>query len=129
MKKFTNPFKGKTFWQVFKEELFIVPIVMLLFLKINRMLVSYYPKGFFFDPSSQFESIFYSLVVLTMVFWSAQFAYRMTFPLIHKDFLKRFYFGFSDMSDEKKEDYGFKLFVVFVLVAEAAYVVDCHQLN
>jgi len=117
IKNFFGKIYNSDFIRTFKEEIIIVPLLLLAFYLFNQLLLLLFPQGAFFDFASQIETIVSKIVLYFITLWVAHLALKMSFPKIYKFLHDHIYFNFDDISKEKKIEYAIKFILVFILAA------------
>lgn len=108
--------KNTDFWKTYKEEIIIVPILIIIFYILNYIFISMFPNGSFFDFISQMETLFFNILTYLVTVWVAHFMIRITFPNIYKH-LHEIYHVFNKLTDKDKNIYAFATLFVSILAA------------
>lgn len=114
-------FKNSKFFRQYKEELIIIPILLLIFWGFNHIAIALYPEGAFFDYVSEIETILFKIVIFIITLWTAHLALRMSFPKVYEYLQDDFYFKFNDLDNDKKSNYAIKFILVFILAAALVF--------
>ena len=109
------------FYQTYKEELIVVPLLLIAFYIINYLLISLFPHGAFFDFYSEIETIVSRIVIFTVSLWTAHLALSVSFPKIYKFLHELIHHKFDTLSEEKKIDYAIKFILVFIIAAALVF--------
>lgn len=121
IKNFFIKIKNNDFYKTFKEELIVVPLLLIVFYLINGWLISMFPQGAFFDFYSQLETIISKILLFSISLWIAHLALIISFPKIYRYLHDSIYHNFSKISDEKKLDYTVKFILVFILASALVF--------
>lgn len=105
----------KNFINTFKEELLIIPLLLIAFFALNWGLSYLFPESAFFDFFSQIETIAFRVVSFVVALTIAWFGLRIAFPQIFRYLKDEFYQNFDDLPDELKRKYAIRFFLVFVI--------------
>ncbi|MBN1214212.1 MAG: CHAP domain-containing protein [Candidatus Lokiarchaeota archaeon] len=122
-------FKNSKFFRQYKEELIIIPILLLIFWGFNHIAIALYPEGAFFDYVSEIETILSKIVIFIIALWTAHLALRMSFPKVYKYLQDDFYFKFNDLDNDKKSNYAIKFILVFILAAALVFSAKAQSTN
>ncbi len=106
----------KKFLNTYKEELVVIPVLIIGFFLLNWILSTAYPNSAFFDVSSQMETMYFRLVSVVVCFAFAWMALRISFPQVYDYLREDFYHNFEDLPSETKRKYAVRIFLVFVIV-------------
>lgn len=116
-KNIWNKFKSSDFYKTYKEEMFVIPIIILLFYLLNTFLINVFPDGAFFDFASNIETIFYKILMLFLTLFFGHFTLRISFPKIYKEMHEDIYDNFSTLEESKKIKIEVIFIVVFLLIS------------
>lgn len=105
-------FKSSDLYKTYKEEIIVIPIIILIFYLLNTFLITTFPDGAFFDFASNIETIFYKILMLFLTLFFGHFALRISFPKIYKEMHEDIYENFSTIEESKK----IKIEVIFIIV-------------
>jgi hypothetical protein len=114
-KKIWGKFTGSNFYKMYKEELRIIPILLLVFLIFNKVFILLFPEQAFFDYAGELETIILKITTFFITLWTSNLALRMSFPGPYKFIRDKFYNRFDELPSEKKMEYSVKLILVFIL--------------
>lgn len=114
--KILKKIKESSFFKMYKEELFIVPLLLILFYLFNYLMITLFPNGAFFDYYSEIESIVSRIVIFTISLWIAHLALSVSFPKIYR-FLHKMVMNFDDIPQDKKIEYTIRFILTFILAA------------
>jgi len=109
--------KNTDFYKTYKEEMVVVPLVILAFYLLNGLLISMFPHSSFFDFFSQIETIVSKIVLFVVALWVAHLSLRVSFPKVYKFLHEDFYQNFDSYTTEKKIEIAVKFILVFILAA------------
>ena len=122
-------FKNSKFFRQYKEEMIIIPILLLIFWGFNHIVIYLYPESAFFDYVSEIETILSKIVIFIIALWTAHLALRMSFPKVYKYLQDDFYLKFNDLDDDKKSNYAIKFILVFILAAALVFSAKAQSTN
>ena len=116
MKKLWLSFKETEFYRTHKEELVIIPILLVVFFLINLIFSFVFPQSALFDVPSQMETLFYFSLKFSSIVAIAWFGLWVAFPPLHRQ-LNRFYHEFDNLELFWKNVYATIFFLVFLIAA------------
>lgn len=111
-----NKIKNSDFFKTYKEEMVVIPILILMFYIINILFISMFPNGAFFDFASQIETIFYSILKFLIAIWTAHFMIRITFPKIYYHLHNNIYHNFDKLPTVYKNKYSVYILIAMLIV-------------
>jgi len=117
MKSSIKKTKNTDFYQMYKEEMIVVPLLILAFYLFNILMVTLFPRGAFFDFYSEIETIITKILIVAVSMWTAHLALRVSFPRIYKFLHDELLHKFDTLPQDKKLDYAVKFILVFILSA------------
>lgn len=112
-----NKIKKSDFYKSYKEELVVVPILVIAFYYINHYLISEFPNSAFFDFFSQIETLMFKGISFAIAIWISHLGLRIAFPKVYKYLHNNFYDKFENIEDDKKVEYSVKFILVFIIAA------------
>jgi len=121
MKKLWLKIKNSDFYKTYKEELIVVPILILVFYFFNYILITWFPNTATFDFFSELETIVSKIVLFVISLWVAHLALRISFPGIYKFLHEQVYHNFESISTDRKIDYAVKFILVFILASALVF--------
>ncbi|MBK3516717.1 CHAP domain-containing protein [Carboxylicivirga marina] len=107
----------KDFFKTFKEELTVIPLLIIGFFALNMGLSYLFPNNAFFDFFSEMENIAYSVVRFIVVLALAWVGVRVIFPNVFKFLKNEFYPNFPKLETQFKYKLATAIFLVFVLAS------------
>jgi hypothetical protein len=110
-------FKSSDFYKTYKEEIIVIPIIILIFYLVNTFLITIFPDGAFFDFASNMETIFYKILMLFLTLFFGHFALRISFPTIYKEMHEDIYDNFSNIEESKKIKIEVLFIIVFLIIS------------
>ena len=99
-------------FKILKEEMLFIPLMMILLEVFRTIIFNFYPETALFDRGSELETFILSVWQLTWITSVTWLLLRVVFPPAFKS-LKAFYNRFETFTDEYKESFSMKLFLVF----------------
>ena len=117
IKSVWSNFINSDFLKTFKEEILVVPLILLGFYLFNTLMVTLFPNGAFFDFFSQMETVISKIFLFFVALWVAHLSLRVSFPKVYKFLHEDFYHNFEAIPLEKKIEYAVKFILVFILAA------------
>lgn len=117
LKKFWNKIKNSDFYKTYKEEIIVIPLLLVGFYIINSLLVMFFPNSAFFDFFSEIENIIFKIVSFAVSLWIAHLALRISFPLVYRSLHEYVYHMFITMSKDKQIEYAVKFILTFILAS------------
>lgn len=115
MKKFLNKIKNSDFIQTYKEEIIVIPTILLGFFLINQFFIFMFPTGAFFDYVSEIETLVNRALRVFVALFVAHLGLRMSFPAIYKYMHKKIYFNFNSLPEESKIKYSVIFIITFII--------------
>jgi hypothetical protein len=115
----------KKFIQILKEELIIIPVLIVGLLYLKNFLSINFPNSAQYDMPSEVETIifgFLKLIVLTSMSW---LAYSIVFPKIFRHFRDRFYLNFETAESQAKNKISFIIYIA-LFAALVLLTTSCH---
>lgn len=113
--KIWNKIRNSDFYQTFKQELGIGPLLFLFLYYLNKFLVNTFPKSPFFDFFSEIENSVFSLFRYFLAIWIAHMSMRVFFPCMYRVFHEKIYHACDKLSEEKQVEYAIKFILVLIL--------------
>jgi hypothetical protein len=117
MKNLWLKFKRSDFYRTYKEEMIVVPAILIIFFLFNSFLVYMFPNSAFFDYYSEIETLLSKIVVFLVAVWTARLALRVSFPKMYKFMHQEIYHKFDSLPMDKKMQYSIIYLVTFIIAA------------
>ncbi len=99
-------------FKIFKQELFFIPIMLLLMELFRTFIVNYYPETALFDKGSELENFLLSVWQIVWITSACWLLIAVVFPPAFRA-LKKFYVKYDGFTDEYKQGFALKLFACF----------------
>ena len=112
--KLWNSFLQTDFFRTHRQELIIIPVLILVFATISFILSVLFPHSDPFDVPSQLETLFYYSLKIVSVLTISWFAFRISLPPLYLRF-SNFYHGKDCLDERTRTIIAIALFAVFML--------------
>jgi fructose-specific phosphotransferase system IIC component len=117
MKYLWLKFKYTSFYQTYKEEMIVIPVLVLIFYFFNDYFITAYPQDAFYDFPSQVETIMYKILLFVVTLVVAHLALRITFPKVYQYLNKQIYHRFDQIENKEANQYAVAFILAFIMSA------------
>lgn len=104
----------KGFWDTHKEELKMIPVVLVILMLFKLMMTLFFPKSSQFDLWSEFETLLFNIFRLLFLAFAAWGLMKITFPNVHRS-LVYFYHDWDERDTTERKNIAYKMFFVILL--------------
>jgi len=105
----------KKFFNTFKEQLLVVPILIIGFFLLNLFLSVHNPNDAFFSPYSLLDTVVSRLVLSAFILSTGWIIYWFTFPQMHRFFIDYIYHGWDELNEDVKRNISI-IFLITIFI-------------
>lgn len=98
-------------FKILKQELLFIPLLMVFIELLRSVIFNFYPNTAFFDRGSELETFVFRAWQMVWITCTTWLLIRVIFPSAFRS-LKKFYSEFENFTDEFKQGFSLKLFLV-----------------
>ena len=115
IKEFWLKLKKSDFVQTYKEEMVMIPILLLAYYILNHVFITLFPNSAFFDYVSEIETIISRSIRVVVALFIAHLALRISFPGVYKYLHENIYFKFNELDKKVKDTYSVIFIIAFII--------------